>query len=383
MRTLRIAIVGYGIAGIAAAIQLRALGHRIDHFERRPQNASDGAGLLLQPPALKLLRDLGFDASLAHGARVSGYAAMDLEGRTLSSLRYADHSPGSHGLGMQRRHLVEGMSALDGGRDEVFFSKAVTRVDAERGILHFDDASSWGPYDLIVAADGANSPLRRACPGLVRRDRPCASAAVIACMDDPECLAGDRLVQYFDGARHVATWPVGATGEGVTGKTNISINVASTRADAFCDSGAWRGVIARHCPHLQPLLDRLGDEFRPIVCRYRDVVLNRFSIGRLVFLGDAAHSMSPLLGQGARLALLDAATLAQCMASSERLSLALDSFGRQCATRLGEFQWLSRWLTPIFQSEGRVPVALRQAIQLAQRIPMVSAKARALLLGEV
>ena len=55
----RIAVVGAGIAGTAAALSLARAGHRVELFERAPVLGPVGAGLLLQPSGQAVLRDLG------------------------------------------------------------------------------------------------------------------------------------------------------------------------------------------------------------------------------------------------------------------------------------------------------------------------------------
>lgn len=379
---LRIAIIGYGIAGIAAAIQLRCRGHVIEHYERRSVINAEGGGLLLQPPALVLLRDLGIDPEqLDCGARVHSFGAEDLQGRILTNIRYADYAPGSYALGIQRRSLIQCLSKLDEGFTRVHFDRRAVSVDAESGVLHFGDGSQSGPFDLIVAADGANSPLRNGMPHLVGQDRLYPSAALVACIDDPQGLAGDQLIQVFDGARHVAVWPVGRFRRDEPRRANISINIPLDQAEAFRASGTWRDVVVRHCPKLASRLAGLGDDFKPIVYAYRDVALRRFVDGRLVILGDAAHSMSPLLGQGARMALLDASMLAQSLDSHTDLSVALPSFDERARAKVAEFQRISRWLTPIFQSESRLLRTVRHFMQIAHRLPFVAAGARELLIG--
>lgn len=378
---LRIAIVGYGIAGIAAAIGLRRLGHTIDHFERRDAVGVDGAGMLLQPPALALLADLGLgECELALGARVTAFGAENLSGKTLTHIRYADHAAGSYALGIQRNHLIARMGDCDSGRERLFLSQRITSLDAERGMLQAIDAPICGSYDLVVVADGANSPLRTEFADQVKRDHPYPTAAAVACIDDPQNLAGDRLMQYFDGTRHVAVWPVGRCSAEAPPRANVSINIDLAHAQDFCDSGAWRSVVARHCPHLASLL-RDDNGVTPIVYGYRDVAMNRLTAGRAVFIGDAAHSMSPLLGQGARMALLDAATLVQALTRHADLQRALAYFDRTSRANTQRMQTISRWLTPVFQSENHLSASLREVVQFAHHLPFIAAKARALLIG--
>ncbi|MEO5625874.1 MAG: NAD(P)/FAD-dependent oxidoreductase [Dokdonella sp.] len=380
-RPLRIAIVGYGLAGIAAAIGLRRLGHTIDHFERRDAVGLDGAGLLLQPPALALLADLGLgECALALGARVSAFGAENLSGKTLTHIRYADHAAGSYALGIQRNHLIACMGDFDSGRERLFLSRRIASIDPERGMLHAVEATICGPYDLIVVADGANSPLRKNFADRVKRDHPYPTAAAVACIDDPQNLAGDRLMQYFDGTRHVAVWPVGRCSADAPPRVNVSINIDLERAQAFCDSGAWRNVAARHCPHLAALLHN-DSGVTPIVYRYRDVAMHRLTAGRAVIIGDAAHSMSPLLGQGARMALLDAATLVQALRRHADLQGALAYFDRTSRANTQRLQTISRWLTPVFQSENHLSASVREVVQFAHHLPFIAAKARALLIG--
>jgi len=113
--------------------------------------------------------------------------------------------------------------------------------------------------------------------------------------------------------------------------------------------------------------------------RYRDVVLRSPVQGRVVFIGDSAHAMSPQLGQGVNMALLDAEALADAVAGHQHIDDALHQFQQQRRAHLAVYQRLSRWLTPLFQSErdglarlrdlalgplGRLPLARGQMLKI-------------------
>jgi len=100
---------------------------------------------------------------------------------------------------------------------------------------------------------------------------------------------------------------------------------------------------------------------------------------RVVFIGDAAHAMSPQLGQGVNMALLDAEALADALAANRSVPQALRDYAQRRQAHVRVYQALSRWLTPLFQSDrrglagvrdalfgplGRLPLARRQMLKI-------------------
>ena len=85
---MRVAIAGYGIAGIAAAILLRRQGHEITHFEQAEALGPAGGGLLLQDTGLRALDALGLvEAAKARGAPIAQVEAKSRYG-TILDLRF-------------------------------------------------------------------------------------------------------------------------------------------------------------------------------------------------------------------------------------------------------------------------------------------------------
>jgi FAD-dependent urate hydroxylase len=370
-RALDIAIVGYGIAGVAAAIHLRRAGHRIRHFERNDQPAAGGAGMLLHPAAMRQLEKLGvLAAAIERGAAIRHICAQTGRGQPLIDFGYGEVIGDRHALGIQRGTLHRLLSSADPGRDEVLGGCKVVSVDPETGYLVADHGVRHGPFDLIVVADGTYSLLRKQIIPCVQQDAD--SAALVGLLDDPQGLAGDRLVQYFDSTRHLSIWPVGCAFIGDTVCCAVAISVSSHEAATIRDRGRWRSLLTQLCPDLGALVDHVeGASLR--VFTYRDVELAQPCVGRIAIIGDAAHSMSPQLGTGAQLAMEDAATLAGVLEVHNNVADALRAFMRIRVPQLRQHHLASRLLTPLFQSESRTLAFLRDRL-FASAINSTSAR---------
>jgi 2-polyprenyl-6-methoxyphenol hydroxylase-like FAD-dependent oxidoreductase len=354
---LRIAIAGYGIAGIATALFLRRLGHTIEQFEQAREPAFAGGGLLLQRTGLSVLGDLGLrDAALACGAPVTRVTA-ELRGRMAMDLQF---EPGDFALGLQRAALFRILRGADTAFAALRTGQTIVGADAERGILRTMEGEI-GPFDLIVGADGVNSSIRNALAPLVLRNRPYASDATLCLLDDPDGRFTGAVAQHFAGGGHVSIWPVGSLAPGETPRINVSL-----RTDEGAD---WAKEVSQLCPALAPLLGRTP---HLLSASYRDVWLTRYYGSRVALLGDAAHAMSPQLGQGASMALLDARALAASLERYRSVPDALAAFDRSRRRHVGAYQRLSRMATPVFQSAHPLLTNLRDRLVFpASRLPVV------------
>jgi len=182
----RIGVVGCGVAGQAAATFLSEAGHDVTIFERFAEPRPLGAGLLLQPTGLAVLRALGLDdAALAVGCKVVGLEAKTAGGRSVLDLRYADFHPQAHGLGIRRSALFD----LLHGRLKRSPARLVTGSEIidvlrehGRGVVIDRHLGRHGPFDLVIVADGAHSrsSIRGAASGR-RHGTARASARLARC----------------------------------------------------------------------------------------------------------------------------------------------------------------------------------------------------------
>lgn len=163
--SLRIAIVGSGTAGPAAAIFLARAGHRVHLFERAPEKLPVGAGFLLQPTGMAVLERLGLkEALLPHIARISRLYCHTRQGRVLLDLPYDELGDGLYGAGTHRATLLDLLlnAAHEAGATMTWgvAMQGLSRDAAQRPVLCDASGAEHGPFDLVLVCDGAQSALR-------------------------------------------------------------------------------------------------------------------------------------------------------------------------------------------------------------------------------
>ncbi len=383
MTRLRIAIVGYGTAGQAAAVLLSRDGHDVTVFERVATPGPVGAGFLLQPTGLQVLWQMELLGEVfRYGARVTRLYGDTGSGRTVMDMRYAGLDRRLCGIGLQRGALFailasawsERARRLRAGHDIVW-------LDTDRGLLKDANGERFGPYDLLLVADGSASTLRNAVtkPTL---DRPYPWGALWCLLPAAEWPHVDELRQRYQAARKmVGLLPVGSCPDDAT--TRISL-FWSLRSDAFerwqADGfDAFRSELRDLWPQAEALFSGLTSADQLARARYRDTILRHWHHGRAALIGDSAHAMSPQLGQGVNMALLDALVLRDALRGGGTVAESLQAYQSQRRRHVRIYQLWSRWLTPLFQSErdrlaglrdlafhpmGRLPGGRRQMLRV-------------------
>jgi 2-polyprenyl-6-methoxyphenol hydroxylase-like FAD-dependent oxidoreductase len=360
----RIAIVGYGTGGQAAAVLLSADGHEVEVFEQAASPGPVGAGFLLQPIGLQVLWEIGLLApALAHGARISRLLGHASTGRPVMDMRYGDLDERLFGLGMQRGALFE---LLDGAwtRQRCLHAGCrITSIEVDAGVVVDADGRRHGPYDLVVVADGSASQLR----GQVARarvDRPYPWGAHWCLVAEEGWPWRGELRQRYVRARRMAGMlPVGTRPGDPTPRLSFFWSLPAEDLDPeVFDAARWRGEVAELWPETARQLRDTAVPGGLAVARYRDTVHRQWHRGRAMLLGDSAHAMSPQLGQGVNMALLDAAGLRDALRGEAGIAAALARYQQRRRAHVGIYHFWSRWLTPLFQSNGDRAAMLRDAV---------------------
>lgn len=379
---LSVAIAGAGPAGLAAGLLLARAGHRVVIHERFETPRPVGSGLLLQPPGLAVLDDLGLGGEMrAHGrpiSRLSGRRASD--GRVVLDVHYDALGAGTRGLAVHRSALF-GVLHDAALRQGLAFKTGKEIAGLERaadGKPRLVDAQGRaGPaFDLLIDATGSHSPLSGLCGPT--RAKPLAYGALWASLPWPGApFLDDALEQRYRAASvMIGVLPVGCRHgeEGQTATFFWSLKAAAY--DTWRERGldAWKAEVLPLWPQVEPLLAGIDHPDQLALARYDHRTLARPFGERLAVIGDAAHSTSPQLGQGANMALIDAAVLAWALERHSEIQDALAAYARLRRAHVRLYQALSLALTPVYQSDSRIlPLARDVFLSSAVKLPFVPA----------
>jgi 2-polyprenyl-6-methoxyphenol hydroxylase-like FAD-dependent oxidoreductase len=363
--SLDVGIIGAGFAGTAAALYLARQGHRVCLYEEASSPAAIGAGILIQPTGQRALRELGLlDAAVACGSKIEKLVCLTSHGEPVLDLAYDDFEPGWFGLGMHRGALFELLfeAALRAGV-EVQSGCSVSKLERGRDRVSplTSSGARLGSHELVIIADGARSELRD--PADIERVRPYPWGALWFVARDPERVFSGSLHQVTDSTTALLGFlPSGTGPRSARGPDLVSVFWSlRTRelGERLVSLSDWKRAVSRLEPRAEAVLDQIRDVEQLLPASYLDVVMSKWHSERVVVIGDAAHAMSPQLGQGTNLALEDARVLARCLTNSGPLARRLASYTRARRRHVRYYQFASRWLTPFFQSSHHPLGALR------------------------
>ena len=313
--TQKIAIVGAGLGGAAAATLLQQAGSDVDVYEQAPAFSRLGAGIHMGPNIMKIFRRMGIEKQLdLMGSHPEHWFSRCGEtGDYLSRIPLTGYGASYITVHRGDLHALQ-MSTLKPGT--LHFNKRLETLEETDTQVRLTFADGMVTYaDIVIGADGINSKIREELLGV---EKPLYSGWVA----HRALIRGDQLAKYdlkFEDCikwwtedRHMMVYyTTGKRDEYyyVTGVPHAEWDfqgafVDSSREEMF---DAFKG----YHPTVQALIESTESVTKwPL--RNRNP-LPLWSRGRLVLLGDACHPMKPHMAQGAGMAIEDAAMLTRCL----------------------------------------------------------------------
>ncbi|WP_343578478.1 NAD(P)/FAD-dependent oxidoreductase [Acinetobacter sp.] len=372
MKLPHFAIIGAGTAGLASAILLAREGHHVTLFEQVETLSPVGAGLLLQPAGLAVFEHLGvLEHALQFGARVTGLEGQLADKRLLVNSHYHQAGNNLYGLGIHRATLCHVLTQklaeysshvtwrMNHSIESIQESAHAVRLFGTHQQQKFDEH-----FDAVLIANGARSQLRPKAWVQVDQAYPWGAAWSIV----PECpnLNPKILHQFYDRSQiMMGVLPTGAIPSAPQQRlSSVFWSLPTAQLGAFLkDESAkqqWLQQVGDRWPEVGDWLKQLltNEQNQPqwLSAQYRDVVMSQFGQGLIGVIGDAAHAMSPQLGQGANMALLDAWAFSQSLQAATPHQqtdwpMLWQHYHQHRRSSTRFYQFLSRLLTPLYQSD--------------------------------
>ncbi len=366
-------VVGGGLAGAATAVHLAARGVAVELIEIKPDVAALGSGITLQGNALRELRSLGvWEQVQAAGYPfdVTGIRAPDPFGTVVAEV--PDAKTGGPDLpaamGMPRPELARIL--LDRATEvgvKVRFGTTFTELtqDADGVDVTFSDGAT-GRYDVVVGADGIRSWTRRAL-GINLETRSVGMGIWRAFGPRPASVTRTDL--YYGGPSFIA-------GYCPTGEDSLYAYIVEPAQDRSALSPEEQLATmtqlseAYHGPW-DEIRATLTDPSRVNYTWFETHVLEEpWNRGRVVLIGDAAHTCPPTIAQGGAMALEDAVVLAELLTDRQTLDQELwNAFTarryQRASTVVAASNQLAQW--QIDHVQGDIPGLMRSIAALTSQ----------------
>ena len=317
---LRVAIVGGGIGGLAAANALLQRGLDVRVYEQAPALTEVGAGVALQPNGIRMLRRLGFGDELTRwGAKWLDPQFRRSDGSYIAPMWPIELMSHIEFYGMHRADLL-GMlvDRLPGDIVKTNHRCIAFEQDDAEAVITFADGARV-TADVVIAADGIHSTLQQF---VVAPSAPLPSGSVAYRGVIPAASVSwppGAMRNWLGAGKHFLVYPVRAD-ELINYVGFVPTDEQMKESwSAPGDPATLAREFANWDPMVEAIIAQVASTFRWGL--YDREPLATWTHGRLTLLGDAAHPMLPHAGQGANQAIEDAVALATVLSRTERASV--------------------------------------------------------------
>jgi 2-polyprenyl-6-methoxyphenol hydroxylase-like FAD-dependent oxidoreductase len=359
----RVLVIGGGIGGLTATLALRQANFDVQTFESVPAIKVVGAGLAIWSNALKSLRQIGLADAIQSAGKPAAYRVIRATSGEILTRVLVNQI--GNGVDTSLTHLHRGdlhMVLLKA------VGESTIQMSARCVGFRQDDKHVWAQFadgrevqgDLLIGADGVHSVIRQQLFSKARlRLVGQSSWRGLAQIDDPQFMEGGAgetwgiglrigLIPMSHGKVYWFLTKNAPPGGGLEGTADEK----KQRLQEFVKG--WHEPIPSmlQATEAQTIIHTELNELVP---------LDQWHKGRVVLLGDAAHAMTPNLGQGACQAIEDAVTLGQCLQETDDVATSLALYESKRIPRANRVVADSRRFGEVAHNEASPPCLLRDA----------------------
>jgi salicylate hydroxylase len=348
-----VAIIGAGIGGLTAALSLQHFGVPVRVFEQAQAFREVGAGVTITPNAMNVLDFLGVGSALAEqaGETLRYFVRSAADGRELE--RGPD--PGSFapefGAPYCNLHRADLHSALTDAvtkndPDAILLDHRLDYLeqDDDKVVLNFSNRSAF-EAPALVGADGGASAVRNIVFGGQKASYTghVALRALVPFSRVPQAIIADPYVLYVGAGRSLIHYPL---------RRQATMNLLGNAQASQWQAEGWS--IPASVKEFLSLFDDFPESVQELIAAIPEQDLFKWGLrdreplqiwtrGRVTMLGDAAHPMTPYLGQGACMAIEDGMILGRAFAGSRDLEEAFSRYEAARRDRANGIQLASRY----------------------------------------
>jgi 2-polyprenyl-6-methoxyphenol hydroxylase-like FAD-dependent oxidoreductase len=356
MSKISVGIIGGGIGGFTTAVALRHFGIEATVYERSSELRELGAGMMLWANSARVMNELGLiEKIVPFGGLTDNFLLRKRDGEVLMEIETGDFEVPS--VCLPRANLLSILVSAFPVENIKLSHEFQSLNQSENSVIVNFTNGETAKHDLIIGADGLRSRVRRQVFG------------------ESEPIYRGYLI--WRGIGEASGMPENTSSETWgCGKRFGILNTADKRFTWYAAVNFPKNHVDSPLGRKAELLDLFSDWHSPIgeliastpeelIMKngaFDQVLLRKWTKGRVALLGDSAHACTPNLGQGGGMAIEDALVLAKCLNSQSSIDTALRLYEKRRTSRTKHIQQRSRLMGQIAQWENSAIVSAREKV---------------------